>query len=170
MPEERAKEQLEATQLLTHETVALRKSIEESPVVKGIQDTQRKQRNILILVSFVCVVLLLSCFLLWKVAQKADDAAQEATAATEANKANAVTNCQNANVSRRGQRAAWDFVLDVSGADAGPAEAAALEKMRSWFHDLFADRDCSDLSQKYKVPIPPDVKKLLNSVKAAGED
>lgn len=77
-----------------------------------------------------------------------------------------VTNCQNANETRKGQRQAWDFILDVSGGDgdASPKELVVLQTIRNWLHDVFAERDCSQLDQEYEVPPPPDVQKLLEGL------
>lgn len=69
--------------------------------------------------------------------------------------------CENANESRAAQLVLWNFVIDVSSVpDPGEkppteAEQAAREDIRDWLEELFAPRDCSDLTREYKIPDPP---------------
>lgn len=100
---------------------------------------------------------------------QANDAADKARTAAKDTQHAQVVNCQNANSTRGGQRLLWDFILDLSGADAGPAEATALSEIRTWIHDLFAARDCSDLDKKVETPAPPSVQEIFDQLKQAGE-
>jgi hypothetical protein len=72
--------------------------------------------------------------------------------------ANAVTNCQNANKTREAQTALWTFMLTASmerRQDATAADKADMQAFLTWIEQLFAQRDCSDLSKKYELPPPP---------------
>jgi hypothetical protein len=83
-------------------------------------------------------------------ADKANDASKETKQAQ-------VISCHNANETRSRQTLLWDFVIDVSSADDGPRERAALAEIRIFIHDLFAQRDCSDLTKEYPAPEPPKI-------------
>lgn len=86
---------------------------------------------------------------------------QTVKAAVAVNEANAVTNCQNANESRRGNSVRWNYVIDVnlSNPKVTDEQRAYLETVRTWFNKLDAARDCSDLGRKYALPDPPPILK-----------
>ena len=130
--------------------------------VSGLRKAYERYRLFLIVVLALSLAQVAVIIWLFAVAGNAQDAADEAKAAQ-------IAACQNANDTRANQSLVWDFVLDLSAADAGPAEKAALETIRTWIHDVFAARDCSDLTKLYETPVPPDVKKLLQAIKEAGE-
>lgn len=144
--------------------------------VSGLRKAYENYRRFFIAVAILFVAVGLGFWWLWNVADNAKRAAAEAEqAAAAANQAvtavkvNQTVNCQNANDTRGSQKLVWDFILDVSAADAGPGETAALESIRAWIHDVFANRDCADLKKIYKVPVPPNVKKLLEQVESETE-
>ena len=71
-----------------------------------------------------------------------------------------VTNCENANESRQAARALWGYVIDVSSVnnpDRTPREQRVLDGFRDYVNDVYAPRDCTDLSKKYPLPDPPAV-------------
>lgn len=86
----------------------------------------------------------------------------------EANTTNAVQSCRNANETREAQVRLWSFVIDVSlaGGEETPAQRAQLEQLRTWIHQLFAARDCSDLSKEYVPPSPPN---LLDDIREGAQ-
>lgn len=132
----------EAMRELTKETGALREAIENSPVVQRLR---LMVRGLLVLALMQAVLLGGAVYLYDQI------------------KDQQVISCQNANETRKGQRQAWDFIIDVSAGDeqGNPAELAVLQTIRTWLHDVFAERDCSNLGKEYEVPPPPDVEKLL---------
>jgi hypothetical protein len=73
------------------------------------------------------------------------------------NTTNAITNCENANETREASRTLWNFVLDLSLArkDGSPERVAYLEEFRTWIGEVYAERDCEDLSREYPLPPPP---------------
>lgn len=77
------------------------------------------------------------------------------------NRDNAVTSCRNANDSREAQRLLWTFILDAGAAnnDRTPEQKETARKFRVWIGELFADRDCSDLSKRYPLPPPPSLER-----------
>lgn len=79
--------------------------------------------------------------------QRSDDQA----ALIESNEANAVTNCQNANESRKASLALWTFLFDAGS----PADKVRNKPLIVWIGKLYMPRDCSDLSRKYPLPEPP---------------
>lgn len=105
--------------------------------------------------------------------QQAIDAANHASEAalrvSVENRSNAVTACQNANDQREANRTLWVFVLTVSAANRTEPQTEQQklisEKFRVWVTQLFAPRDCSDLSKKYKIPPPPDIPGLTPSTR-----
>jgi cell division protein FtsB len=84
---------------------------------------------------------------------------QEVDEVVEQNTTNAVQACRNGNESRAASAALWGFIIDLSLADGGesPDQRVALEQLRTWITQLFAPRDCSDLSRKYPLPEPPPI-------------
>ena len=75
------------------------------------------------------------------------------------NRHSQVVSCQNSNESRMAILDGWRFILgyeliDKSKAQA-PAETAMAEAILPWFEQVYAPRDCSDLSQRYEIPPPP---------------
>lgn len=79
----------------------------------------------------------------------------------DANQHTQVVSCQNANESRSANLALWNFVLDISSAQQVPASRKQqLEEIRTWINQLFAPRDCNDLTRKYKIPAPPAITSL----------
>lgn len=132
---------------LTTEVKALRESIE-------MQQSRITRQNLIIAIGCLVLALVIGGGVwLWRLNENLEDANKELASSQ-------VINCQNANNTRANQRILWDFVLDVSN-DAGPEEAAILESIRTFIHDLFAERDCSDLTKEYRTPVPPDIEKLL---------
>lgn len=73
------------------------------------------------------------------------------------NQTNAVTNCQNANESRKASLALWNFIFDASSPSKTAEQAADLAAVREWIGKLYAPRDCNDLSRKYPIPPPPTI-------------
>lgn len=74
------------------------------------------------------------------------------------NEDNAVTNCENANETRKANRTLWNFVLDLSqsgNSDATAQEVAYLEQFRAWIGKVYQERDCTDLGREYPLPPPP---------------
>lgn len=111
--------------------------------VKELQEKQRKQQ--LVTWVFSALVLALGG---WLWIQNAEI------------NSNQVTNCQNANETRGGQRALWDFIVDVSvqsNPDATPAVQQFYTDLQVYIHDLFANRDCSNLDKEYVLPDPPRI-------------
>lgn len=144
--------------------------------IDGLKSTTKIAVIGAVLAAVVAIASVVVGVLVWKVAQEADSAAETAAKAVTAAKVAAddtaaaqVANCQSSNSSREGQTVLWDFVIDLSSADAGPAEAVALAEIRTWIHDLFAPRDCSNLKVVVKTPAPPSVKAILKKLKEAGE-
>lgn len=87
------------------------------------------------------------------------NARQDREAIAEA-QSNAVTSCENANETRKANRALWGFVIDLSLAgnkDATPQEIAYLGQVREWVNKVYQDRDCGDLSKSYPLPPPPSI-------------
>jgi len=82
--------------------------------------------------------------------------------AEEQNRENAVTACLNGNESRAANLSLWNFVLELSAVsreeEPTPAEAKRLADFKAWVASLYAPRDCSDLSRKYPIPPPPDLR------------
>jgi predicted membrane protein len=70
-----------------------------------------------------------------------------------------VRNCENANDTRAAQRELWEFILDVSASNPDepptPEERDMMDAIRDWIEELFAPRDCTDLTRKYEIPDPP---------------
>lgn len=129
-----------ATKELVVEVSTLRKAVVAS------ESQVTKLKIIMGLMALVILTVLVGSWYAW-------DASQDAERAI-------TINCKNSNESRENQVILWDFVLGAS--DSGtPQEEIAKEKIKTWIHDLFAQRDCSDLNRKYDSPAPPDVKKLL---------
>lgn len=154
------------------QTVAVRDG-----TIKKLRATTRIALIGTVVASVVAVASIAVGIWVWQVAKDADDAAERAAEAVAAAQVAAqdtknaqMVNCQNSNSTREGQRILWDFIIDLSGADAGPAEAAALAEIRTWIHDLFAPRDCSNLGKKIITPPPPSVKKIFEQLQEAGED
>lgn len=80
----------------------------------------------------------------------------------QASKETQVQTCENGNEAREGHLLLWNFVIDLSASSTDPdeepptaAERAALEQIRDWLEELFAPRDCSDLTKEYELPPPP---------------
>jgi hypothetical protein len=158
-------QQIEATQGLSAEVRAAREAIEHSPVVKELKELTHNLKNAIIALAIFGLVLLAGLIFMFVLNDRLGDQQDQLEMQQDAIEHSQIVSCQNANDTRAGQRAAWDFVIDVSAADGPPGEVAALEKMRTWFHDVFANRDCADLETRYEVPVPPDVQELLDSVK-----
>lgn len=69
-----------------------------------------------------------------------------------------VTSCQNANKTREGQRYLWDTLIEQSAArnpDQTRAQRAYAREFQRFTNEIFAERDCSDLSREYDLPEPP---------------
>lgn len=131
--------------------------------VRGLRSAYENYRKLFAAIGVMFAALIVVIVWLFQVAQDAKKAADDVETAQ-------LTNCQNANNTRANQTQVWDFVLNLSGADAGPQETAALESIKAWIHDVFAERDCSDQTKKYDVPVPPDIKQLLEQFEQEQED
>lgn len=75
---------------------------------------------------------------------------------------NAKTNCLNANQTREAQANIWGFVYESNKSDPETTERdrQAIERLEKYTNDVFAQRDCNDLSKKYELPpapVPPDL-------------
>lgn len=83
---------------------------------------------------------------------------QQVEASVAESKRNAVISCQNANEFREANRILWDTILALSSSDGDDTseDKVRRQKFRTWIHDLYAPRDCSDLSKKYVIPSPPE--------------
>lgn len=83
-----------------------------------------------------------------------------AASATRQNSRDLVTGCENANESRQAARALWGYVIDVS-AVSNPSPSAdqqrVIESFRAYVNEVYAPRDCTDLSRKYVLPDPPKI-------------
>lgn len=100
-------------------------------------------------------------------AAEAKSAAEQAKAAQQAVTDAQVKNCQNANETRKGQASLWDFIIDTSiksNPDAPEIVTKFYDDLRVYVHDLFAQRDCSDLTKTYDQPKAPDIPSL-NDIK-----
>lgn len=72
---------------------------------------------------------------------------------------NAVTSCRNANESRAGNLAAWEFLIDASIAGGQNAKEADLtRRFRHWIRVVYQPHDCSHLDRVYPIPDPPTLK------------
>jgi len=71
-----------------------------------------------------------------------------------------VQSCQNGNDSREQNRVLWHFILAASAANnpkMTPRQRKLSKDMLTWVDKLYAPRDCSDLTKKYKIPEPPPI-------------
>ena len=71
-----------------------------------------------------------------------------------------VTNCENANKSRVGQRTLWGFLFDATfeqNKNIDPAQKKFLTDFRAWIDELFKAHDCNDLSRDYPIPPRPAI-------------
>jgi hypothetical protein len=75
------------------------------------------------------------------------------------NKQNAITQCKNQNESRQAILDGWHFILGYELADDAnnPAEVTMSEMILPWFDQVYAQRDCSDLSKRYNIPPVPTI-------------
>lgn len=140
----------------------------------GAYKTSRKRLIISYVVIALLAVLVVGTVVLTIISINASSDAKNAAAVSlratgDAKKAQVVS-CQNANETRAGQRQWIDFQLDTSKGTGGPELDQAIELIRTWTHDLFANRDCSDLTKKYEIPTPPDVQKLLEAARENAEN
>jgi hypothetical protein len=74
---------------------------------------------------------------------------------------NAVVACRNANESRAGNEAAWQFLIDASVSSnpaQTPAQQALTSRFQHWINTLYQQHDCSHLNRTYPVPAPPTLK------------
>lgn len=74
-----------------------------------------------------------------------------------ANASNAVTNCENANESRKASRTLWNFILNLSTRDAPPESLVYLDQVREWIGQVYQPHDCANLDNVYKIPPPPSI-------------
>jgi hypothetical protein len=77
----------------------------------------------------------------------------------QAEQDDARTACLNANEARQANLSLWTYILDLSAANREekptPAEQQQIDEFKNWVGDLYAPRDCDDLSKRYKIPPPP---------------
>lgn len=73
------------------------------------------------------------------------------------NAKNAKTTCLNSNQIREAQSKIWGFVYESNKSDPETTEhdRQAIERLEKYTNEVFAQRDCNDLSKKYKLPPPP---------------
>lgn len=99
-------------------------------------------------------------------ADATDTAASTAAAAAVDVKEAQVTNCENANKTRDGQRQIWEFFFEVTIAGNQDAPKAVLDFYDAYVHwitdEVLPDRDCTDLGRVYpEVGPPPSYAKAL---------
>lgn len=146
---------VQATQDLTKRVTALSKSLDVSKEVMTKTDKQLERNKTLIRWLLLFVIISFAgigyCVLL---TNKVDNA-------VSVNKKNAVINCQNANDSREATRTLWTFLFDASTAtntgESTPEQVALVQSFILWVNEVYATRDCSDLSKKYDIPDPPTI-------------
>lgn len=71
-----------------------------------------------------------------------------------------VQSCESGNDLREQNRVLWHFILAASAAnnpDQTPREKKLSGQMLTWVDQLYAGRDCSDLTKKYPIPEPPPI-------------
>ena len=78
---------------------------------------------------------------------------RQAQQAVDQNASNAVVTCEVGNQARANQVQLWSYILTLSGNT--PAQQAQVEKVKVYLLQVFAPRDCSDLSKTNPPPTPP---------------
>lgn len=75
------------------------------------------------------------------------------------NRQNAKLVCQIGNESRAAQVRLWGYVLDASSAnpELTPAQKTLIAEFRIYIGQVFAQRDCNDLSPHVVTPTPPSL-------------
>lgn len=72
-----------------------------------------------------------------------------------------VTQCKNQNETRKAVLEGWHFILgaELSDPDNNPRETAMSESILPWFDEVYAERDCTDLTKEYNIPPIPELPK-----------
>lgn len=135
-------------------TRALLRKVEDLDAHLKVHETQaRRTRYLTIMASALAVISLIGVVVMTAVYRQVQDAVDQ-------NQRNAVTACENSNESRKANLSLWQFVLSASAANnpnPTPREKRLRADFRDWVAQLFAPRDCSDLSQKVEIPPPPQL-------------
>lgn len=90
---------------------------------------------------------------------KANDSAQ-----IEANERALYTNCVNNNERSKAVLDGWHFILgyELADEDNNPAETEMSKLILPYFDEIYAPRDCNNLSKKYDLPKVPEIPEPAN--------
>jgi hypothetical protein len=115
-------------------------------------EADRRERSRLDRYSYMTIVAIIASFIVVGIGV-------QAYLYQQAEQDDARTACLNANEARQANLSLWTYILDLSAANREekptPAEQQQIDEFKNWVGDLYAPRDCDDLSKRYKIPPPP---------------
>lgn len=120
----------------------------------------QRNRNLIRRVTVGFAGLLVMVVVVAAVAWIAIDASNEAKKATSVaaqNRQNAKVSCLAGNEARAGQIRTWSFVLDAASANPNqtPQQKKLIADFRIYISEIFAPRNCDNLSATVTPPTPP---------------
>lgn len=80
---------------------------------------------------------------------------RQAQHSAEVSRSNAVLTCEVSNQTRAAQVQLWTYILTLSDQKPTPEQAEKVRKFKIYLTQVFAPRDCSDLSKVNPPPTPP---------------